>query len=159
MTIKEQAQQLIELNQKRTPGEWCIGTTPINITCGNITLCSMAGALSAHEADFYNEQRDNATFIAHTANHAPAIAQAYLDKCEEVEMLREARDDWAKMAKEQCEQRVSLMQKNERLREALNWVLDQTVELDCMSKPDTIESIVRMRMGSECLAALEQGEG
>jgi len=63
--------------------------------------------------------------------HGPDLAQAYLDKCEEVE----------------------------RLREALDWVLDQTVELDCMSNPDTIESIVRMRMGSGCLAALEQEEG
>ena len=57
MTIKEQAQQLIELNQKREQNPWGAAVTDL---------------------------------VAHTANHAPAIAQAYLDKCEEVERLREA---------------------------------------------------------------------
>jgi len=78
--LKTQAQQLIELNEKRTQGDWRV----INGDKKNRRCHQKVGPLLL-KTDVPEHTID---FIAHTANHAPAIAQAYLDKCEEVERLR-----------------------------------------------------------------------
>ena len=84
--LKEQAQQLIELNQKRTPGEWEVKR--VHGKRFDVDACDM-GRIVGFVCERSTSKNDP-DFIAHTANHAPAIAQAYLDKCEEVERLREA---------------------------------------------------------------------
>ena len=90
--LKTQAQQLIELNEKRTPGEWEYDWNHYDYDGGGSPAYATiyVGEEDIAEYNIGVRKNDNAAFIAHTANHASAIAQAYLDKCEEVERLRQA---------------------------------------------------------------------
>lgn len=85
--LKTQAERLIELNRKRTPGEWeerpwGDGSNHqgfSNVVCDEHELTLVVDTL-----------KEDAVFIAATANHAADIARAYLNKCEEMERLRQA---------------------------------------------------------------------
>lgn len=82
--LKEQAQQLIELNEKRTPGALYFDheTNRAYIQGGKDNPYSEPVCSDYSTVDY--------DFAVQSFAYAPAISQAYLDKCEEVEMLRKA---------------------------------------------------------------------
>jgi hypothetical protein len=87
--LKQAAQRLIELDGERTPGTW-EGHESLSVIwlesdeLGSVQEFHIAECDECGPASGPN----NAAFVIHNANHAPALARAYLAKCEEVERLK-----------------------------------------------------------------------